>query len=83
VNGKPQKKERLKKGRSSRGSFDLPNTEYAAFEKPSEDTVYDYKGLIEDHGLSYKEMAKIAKTFDMLRQTRRHSVIMIDHNNDL
>ena len=39
--------------------------------------------MIEDHGIKYKDVSKIAKTFDMLRQTRRHSVIMIDHNNDM
>ena len=61
----------------------MPTTEFAAFEAPSKNIVDDYKGVIEDHGIKFKGVSKIAKTFDMLRQTRRHSVMMIDHNNDL
>lgn len=61
----------------------MPTTEFAAFEAPTKDIVEDYKGVIEENGINFRRMSKIAMTFDKLRQTRRHSVMMIDHNNDM
>lgn len=62
--------------------LDSPVIDFAAYENPSTDIVDDYRNVIEDHGVDVSRIEAIARAYDSLRQTRRHSAIMIDHNND-
>lgn len=60
-----------------------PEVEYSAYEAPSAEVCDDYRNVLEDHGIEFSSVREIALAYDQLRQTRRHSATMIDHNNDL
>ena len=60
----------------------VPEAEYDAMLEPCAAIVKNYKHVLEDHGVNMDEVLYIAQSFDLLRQARRQSSQMIEHNSD-
>lgn len=63
-------------------SHSHPETEFEVTQLPSTHVVQEYRNVLEEHGVDYLQIQQIAHTFDLLRQTRRSSAQMIEHNSD-
>lgn len=63
-------------------AFEMPVTEYKAFENPCTRFVQDYRNILTEHGVSTTDVARLASGYDAVRQCRRKHPLMIEHNKD-
>ena len=60
----------------------FPETEMEVKQPPSVESLGDFQHVLENHGVHFEDMHKIATAYDLLRETRRSSAQMIEHNSD-
>jgi len=63
-------------------AHNLPEPEMEVKQPPSIDSLGDFEHILENHGVNFEDMQQIAIAYDLLRETRRSSAQMIEHNSD-
>lgn len=63
-------------------AFSMPAVEYQAFDNSCRSHVTEFRAIIEDCGVDFDEVSRLASSFDALRQLRRTNVVMLEHNDD-
>ena len=60
----------------------VPGADLSAYEQPSTDIVELYRNVLDALGVQVDEVEAIARAFDSVRQIRRCSAPMPEHNDD-